>query len=333
MGKIGFPVRPSWIIMPMIPIIAALRGHQIASWNPMINVISCTLRFWIPLPLPVAWPGPAVVPLRIQLELAHFRIVVAYLIPKPESGAQATIRIFACQTVPSTTEREHTETLKSHHHVRRSCILVLDTAIHGVLFTTGSARPVNDFMMSLNPSMPQRERGRYAFAPHQDRSECRAVPRSSPANPRDAIVAIGVPHDISRRIAGLLRKDAVVEDGHERHDLGPASLGQGLPGAERATGNIFKLERREGQVPPEGKAVEGGRGDYTVNISNFFHMLEPTNTHLVLHETTTSLHVVRWRQLHAYSTCLVESLRIFYVNHSTSGAKQMHQETRHNRST
>ena len=31
MGKIGFPVRPSWIIMPMIPIIAALPGHQIVS--------------------------------------------------------------------------------------------------------------------------------------------------------------------------------------------------------------------------------------------------------------------------------------------------------------
>ena len=107
MGKIGFPVRPSWIIMPMIPIIAALRGHQIASWSPMIKVAFCTLRFCTPLPLPAAWPGPAVVPLSIELELAHIRIVVAHLIPKPESGAHATIITFVCQKVPSTTEREH----------------------------------------------------------------------------------------------------------------------------------------------------------------------------------------------------------------------------------
>ena len=145
--------------------------------------------------------------------------------------------------------------------------------------------------------MPQRERGRYALAPRHTRSECRAVPRSSPANPRDAVVAIGVPHDISRRIAGLLRKDAVVEDGHERHDLGPASLGQGLPGAESAAGNIFKLKRREGQVPPEGKAV--GRGKLHCEHLQL-PMLEPARTHLMLQETTTSQKVMRWRRLHAY---------------------------------
>ena len=88
-------------------IIAALRGHQIASWSPMIKVAFCTLRFCTPLPLPAAWPGPAVVPLSIELELAHIRIVVAHLIPKPESGAHATIMTFVCQKVPSTTEREH----------------------------------------------------------------------------------------------------------------------------------------------------------------------------------------------------------------------------------
>ena len=120
--------------------------------------------------------------------------------------------------------------------------------------------------------MPLRERERHACAPHQ------TCPGSFPGDPRDAVEAIGIPHDISGRIAGLLRKDAVVEDGHERHDLGPASLGQGLPGAESATGNIFKLKRREGQVPPEGKAV--GRGKLHCEHLQL-PMLEPARTHLM----------------------------------------------------
>ena len=112
--------------------------------------------------------------------------------------------------------------------------------------------------------MPQRERGRYALAPRHTSSECRAVPRSSPANPRDAVVAIGVPHDISRRIAGLLRKDAVVEDGHERHDLRPAGLGQRRPRSERATGDVLELERREAEVRTIASPPASGRSRSSV---------------------------------------------------------------------
>ena len=57
----------------------------------------------------------------------------------------------------------------------------------------------------------------------------------------------------------VLREERVVEDGHERHDLRPAGLGQRRPRSERATGDVLELERREAEVRTIASPPASGR--------------------------------------------------------------------------